>query len=168
MSPAPGCTWYPTERASPGRAAPVRDDLTARVGDNGPEVEAGCIATVAKSSSRSAGPATVAPGAVSAVPGQLRWHDGTAPEGRSHTFPRRHFPAGQKRPPSFTVSRILIVEDDPVALAILARLLESRGHEVHACADAESVETARRERGGEFPLVMLDLFLPGRTGFDFP
>ncbi len=63
--------------------------------------------------------------------------------------------------------RILVVEDDPVTRAVLARLLETHGHEVHACADAESAETAYRGHDGEFPLVILDLFLPGRNGFDF-
>ena len=63
--------------------------------------------------------------------------------------------------------RILVVEDDPVARSILARLLKNHGHEVHACADAEHAETTCRAHGGEFPLVILDLFLPGRSGFDF-
>ena len=77
------------------------------------------------------------------------------------------FPAWEEGPPPLLALRILIVEDDPVARAILSRLLEARGHEVYACADAEHAETAHREHNGEFPLVLLDLFLPGRSGFDF-
>ena len=60
--------------------------------------------------------------------------------------------------------RILIVEDEPGLVLTLGDRLRSEGYEV------ESVETgdagARRAREGSFDLVLLDVGLPGKNGFD--
>ncbi len=60
--------------------------------------------------------------------------------------------------------RILIVEDEPALVLTLGDRLRSEGYEV------ESAETgdlgARRAREGGFDLVLLDVALPGKNGFD--
>jgi len=60
--------------------------------------------------------------------------------------------------------RILIVEDEPALVLTLSDRLRSEGYEV------ESAETgdlgARRARDGSFDLVLLDVALPGKNGFD--
>ena len=60
--------------------------------------------------------------------------------------------------------RILIVEDEPGLVLTLGDRLRSEGYEV------ESAETgdagARRAREGSFDLVLLDVGLPGKNGFD--
>jgi DNA-binding response OmpR family regulator len=60
--------------------------------------------------------------------------------------------------------RILIVEDEPALVLTLTDRLRAEGYEV------ESAETgdagARRAREGGFDLVLLDVALPGRNGFD--
>jgi len=60
--------------------------------------------------------------------------------------------------------RILIVEDEPALVLTLSDRLRSEGYQV------ESAETgdigARRARDGSFDLVLLDVALPGKNGFD--
>jgi two-component system alkaline phosphatase synthesis response regulator PhoP len=60
--------------------------------------------------------------------------------------------------------RILIVEDEPALVLTLSDRLRAEGYEV------ESAETgdlgARRAREGGFDLVLLDVALPGKNGFD--
>ena len=60
--------------------------------------------------------------------------------------------------------RILIVEYEPALVLTLSDRLRSEGYEV------ESAETgdlgARRARDGSFDLVLLDVALPGKNGFD--
>jgi DNA-binding response OmpR family regulator len=60
--------------------------------------------------------------------------------------------------------RILIVDDEAPNRAILARLLESRGHRTEGVESAEAaLVRASQERYG---LILLDLSLPGRTGLE--
>ena len=58
----------------------------------------------------------------------------------------------------------LIVEDDEDQRVLLTRVLESRGHEVLACEDAESGLKAFQST--VFPLVILDIKLPGMSGME--
>lgn len=60
---------------------------------------------------------------------------------------------------------ILIVEDDAATRVLLIRLLASRGHQATACESGE--EAAELYRRSFYPLVILDLFLPGMSGFEF-
>ncbi len=60
---------------------------------------------------------------------------------------------------------ILIVEDDPATRLLLTRLLAARGHQASACESGE--EAAELYRRSFYPLVILDLYLPGMSGFDF-
>ncbi|MGH7530494.1 MAG: response regulator [Gemmatimonadales bacterium] len=61
------------------------------------------------------------------------------------------------------MATILVVEDQPDNLKLLATLLTLRGHRVIGLATGDEVAaTVRRERPA---LVLLDIQLPGRDGF---
>ena len=60
---------------------------------------------------------------------------------------------------------ILIVEDDPSTRALLTQMLTARGHQPTACTSGEGAQDAYRQ--SFYPLVCLDLGLPGMSGFDF-
>jgi diguanylate cyclase (GGDEF)-like protein len=59
--------------------------------------------------------------------------------------------------------KVLIVEDDPGTRLILSRMLAGRGYDVVACATAE--EAIKAYNTAFYPLLFLDLFLPGMDGF---
>jgi diguanylate cyclase (GGDEF)-like protein len=60
---------------------------------------------------------------------------------------------------------ILIVEDDSSTRAVLAKILGARGHKVTECCRAEhAIEQYRHQF---YPLILLDLYLPGMNGFEF-
>ena len=61
-------------------------------------------------------------------------------------------------------SRILLVEDDPGLSMTLADLLASEGYTVDTAADGSS--GLEKAGSGAFDLVMLDVMLPGKNGFD--
>ena len=58
--------------------------------------------------------------------------------------------------------KTLIVEDASVMRQLLESILRERGHEVTACADAESAWKVYQRNS--YPLVLLDLILPGMDG----
>jgi len=59
---------------------------------------------------------------------------------------------------------ILLVEDEPGLVRSLSDRLQSEGYDVEVEMDGESgAETARRD---DFALILLDVMLPGRSGFD--
>ena len=60
--------------------------------------------------------------------------------------------------------QILIVEDDEDQRVMLTRILQSRGHEVVACETSEEGLLAFRRN--PFPLVILDIKLPGMNGME--
>jgi DNA-binding response OmpR family regulator len=62
------------------------------------------------------------------------------------------------------MSRVLVVEDEP-ALAFSLKLdLETEGYHVETAGDGESA--VRQARDGEFDLVLLDVTLPRKDGFE--
>jgi len=67
-------------------------------------------------------------------------------------------PAGAPAP------RILLVEDEPSLVLTLTDRLEAEGYRVEASGDGE--EALARAAAGAFDLVVLDVMLPGRNGFD--
>ena len=77
-------------------------------------------------------------------------------------------PAAAANPPSETASEVatvLIVEDDPVLRGTLAYNLNREGFRVLTAADGEAgLEQVRRERE-RLDLVVLDVMLPGISGF---
>lgn len=59
----------------------------------------------------------------------------------------------------------LIVEDNSITRALLQRQIRVMGHEVVSCGEAEqALELCRHNC---FPLIVLDLGLPGMDGFEF-
>jgi len=62
------------------------------------------------------------------------------------------------------MTRILLVEDDPGMAHGLAYNLEAEGYDVVRAADGD--EGLRQARAGGFDLVLLDLMLPGKSGFE--
>ena len=60
---------------------------------------------------------------------------------------------------------ILIIEDESSTRALLLQMLTVRGHRCTPCVSAEQGIEAYRQ--SFFPLVLLDLFLPGMSGFEF-
>jgi len=62
------------------------------------------------------------------------------------------------------MSRILIVEDEPAIALGLEDDLKMEGYQVEVAGDG--ITGARRAREGAFDLVLLDVMLPGGSGFD--
>jgi two-component system, OmpR family, alkaline phosphatase synthesis response regulator PhoP len=60
--------------------------------------------------------------------------------------------------------RVLLVEDEPALVLTLTDRFRSEGYEVESAATGD--EGLRRAREGSFDVVLLDVALPGRGGFD--
>lgn len=60
--------------------------------------------------------------------------------------------------------KILLVEDEPGLRMTLSDRLRNEGYEVETADDGD--EGFRKAASGEFDLVVLDVMLPGRSGFD--
>ena len=60
--------------------------------------------------------------------------------------------------------RILVIEDEAALRLALSDRLRSEGYEVETAADGE--QGWDRARQGGFDLILLDVMLPGRSGFD--
>ncbi len=61
-------------------------------------------------------------------------------------------------------SRILLVEDEPGLRLTVSDLLATEGHHVETASDGEV--GLNRAAGEDFDLVILDVMLPKKTGFD--
>lgn len=61
--------------------------------------------------------------------------------------------------------KVLVVEDDAVSRLLLIRALNRRGFDVTACASAE--EAMKAYETTFFPLLFLDIYLPGMDGLSF-
>lgn len=60
--------------------------------------------------------------------------------------------------------RILIADDEPNIVVSLEYLMKRAGYEVLIARDGqEAIDTIRRERP---QLILLDVMMPGKTGFD--
>jgi DNA-binding response OmpR family regulator len=64
------------------------------------------------------------------------------------------------------VARILVVEDEAHLAEGLAFNLEAEGHEVDVVADGRDAAARLAEADPAFDLVILDVMLPGMTGFE--
>ena len=62
------------------------------------------------------------------------------------------------------MTRILIVEDEPSIALGLEDDLKMEGYQVEVAGDG--ITGARRAREGAFDLVLLDVMLPGKDGFE--
>src|SRR5919198_4268015 len=70
-------------------------------------------------------------------------------------------------PPSLATtapSRVLVVDDDPRILSMMRRVLQLDGYEVVLAPNGDAALDAIRRDGVD--LVILDLMLPGRDGFE--
>ena len=61
-------------------------------------------------------------------------------------------------------SRILLVEDEPGIAEILSDLLRSEGHDVTWAAEGN--DGLKRASGEPFDLLILDVMLPGKSGYE--
>jgi DNA-binding response OmpR family regulator len=63
------------------------------------------------------------------------------------------------------MKKILVVEDEPAILKAMAEALRMGGFEVQTAIDAERAAAAIAEVQPD--LILLDLILPGKNGFEF-
>ena len=63
--------------------------------------------------------------------------------------------------------KILIVEDDEVIREVLRDLLESEGYVVECAANGEEGIQALRREGPLPSLILLDIMMPVKDGFEF-
>ena len=61
-------------------------------------------------------------------------------------------------------SRILLVEDEPGVILTLADLLAAEGYDVDTAMDGPT--GLAKAAGGKFGLIILDVMLPGKSGFE--
>ncbi len=64
------------------------------------------------------------------------------------------------------VAKLLVIEDDVALLAMLDANLTARGYEVLTASFGEKGLELASHLGGQLDLVMLDLMLPGISGWD--
>lgn len=63
------------------------------------------------------------------------------------------------------MARILIVDDEPDAIATLSKFLETRGYVTESAANG--LEALERVRNIRYDMVITDLRMPGMDGADF-
>ncbi|HVY31955.1 MAG TPA: response regulator [Polyangiaceae bacterium] len=59
---------------------------------------------------------------------------------------------------------VLVVDDEPLLLGVVARALASEGYKVVTAPDAERALELLTRRGGEFSMLLSDVGLPGLSG----
>lgn len=63
-----------------------------------------------------------------------------------------------------TSKKILVIEDDPLLRSLCSKKLSLEGFEVDAAVDSQ--QGLEKIEKGKFDLILLDLVLPGMSGFD--
>ncbi len=71
---------------------------------------------------------------------------------------------GSPGPPGSTARRVLLVEDEPSLVLTLTDRLVSEGYEVESARDGET--GLARALSGSFDIILLDVMLPRRDGFE--
>jgi two-component system cell cycle response regulator CpdR len=61
-------------------------------------------------------------------------------------------------------SRILVVDDEPMVRALIARALTDEGYEVVAVANGQAALDAARGAETEFDLIITNNYMPGLSG----
>lgn len=65
------------------------------------------------------------------------------------------------------MASILVVDDDPSVRGVVQTVLEVEGHDVEVAEDGElAVERLADDEAGVPDIVILDVMMPGMTGFD--
>ena len=85
-----------------------------------------------------------------------------APVSQGDDLPTPGVPRGDGTPPGSL--RILVVDDEPATLRIMALMLRGEGHEVETAGTV--AEAVRVFEGGDFDLIISDIGLPDATGLD--
>jgi len=76
-------------------------------------------------------------------------------------------PENSTTPPAKPVRRVLLVEDDEITSTLVRHRLEREGMEVlHLTHGTEALDRVQGEMAPQFDLVLLDVKLPGASGFD--
>jgi DNA-binding response OmpR family regulator len=63
-----------------------------------------------------------------------------------------------------TCRRALVVEDDPAIRRLVEKLLQRRGIEIDTAQDGR--QAIEKIRDGDYSVLVLDLMLPGATGYE--
>jgi two-component system cell cycle response regulator CpdR len=61
-------------------------------------------------------------------------------------------------------ARILVVDDEPMVRALIARALSDEGHEVVAVANGRAALDAARTAAAKFELIITNNYMPGLSG----
>jgi CheY-like chemotaxis protein len=61
-------------------------------------------------------------------------------------------------------TRILVVDDEPMVRALIARVLTDEGYEVVAVADGRAALAAARGAEAEFDMIVTNNYMPGLNG----
>jgi CheY-like chemotaxis protein len=64
----------------------------------------------------------------------------------------------------YKASRILVVDDEPMVRALIARVLTDEGYEVVAVANGQAALDAARGAQAEFDLIITNNYMPGLSG----
>ncbi|MBU4348045.1 response regulator, partial [Patescibacteria group bacterium] len=62
------------------------------------------------------------------------------------------------------LKKILLIEDDPFLSSLLKKRLEKDNFDIHLAKSGDEGVKAFKE--GTFDLILLDLILPGKSGFE--
>jgi hypothetical protein len=62
------------------------------------------------------------------------------------------------------MARILVVDDEPMVRALIARALSDEGHEVVTVANGRAALEVARAAKGRFDLIVTNNYMPGLTG----
>ena len=85
--------------------------------------------------------------------------ESTAAAGNTASLPVLEAAADASSPPA----RLLLVDDTPANLKILARLLEKRGYQTELAEDGH--QAVERFRSRDYDAILMDLQMPGLDGF---
>ncbi len=81
-----------------------------------------------------------------------------------HMAPQTPILAGPMASTPPALARVLVVDDDPRILSMMRRVLEADGYAVSVALDGEAA--LDHVRADAFDLLILDVMMPGRDGFD--
>ncbi len=62
------------------------------------------------------------------------------------------------------MTKVLVVEDNPLNMELVIEILTSRGFTVHEAIDGE--EAIKKAETGEYDLILMDIELPGMDGVE--